>query len=321
MKECYLYKKLKHEAAPATSESRPICQTAVVADGWLTMAGGVQCQTCHHQCIISDGKRGICGIRENQGGKLYLLTYGRACAENIDPIEKKPLFHFLPHTQTLTIATVGCNFRCQWCQNYDISQGPKDPTLRCKVGECDWLLPPAKIVSDAIKADCPSISYSYTEPTVYLEYALDTMRLAHKEHLKNIWVSNGYMSDETLKLIIPYLDAANIDIKTIDEQKFAKYCGAKDPDIVLENCKKLVKKGIHLETTTLIIPTVNDDIEQLGKIAQSIHDELGNSIPWHLSCYFPAYKMFLSPTSISKLEQAQEIGKKVGLKYVYLGNV
>lgn len=295
MKEAYLYKKLTNQA--------------------------VQCQTCNHGCTIAEGKRGICGIRENQNGKLYLLTYGRACAENIDPVEKKPLYHFLPHTSTLTIATVGCNFRCQWCQNYDISQGPKDPELRCQPGECDFLLPPAKVVSDAIKSGCPSISYSYTEPTVYLEYALDTMKLARQKGLKNIWVSNGYMTKETLDLIIPYLDAANIDIKTIDKAKFSKYCGGAEPQHVLDNCQTLLKKGVHLEITTLIIPTVNDDTEQLQQIAQFIYNQLGSEIPWHLSRYFPAYKMFLSPTPVSKLEEAAEIGKKVGLKFIYLGNI
>lgn len=295
MKEAYLYKKLNNKTA--------------------------MCQTCNHRCLIADGKRGICGVRENQSGKLYLLTYGLACAENVDPIEKKPLFHFLPHTQTLTVATVGCNFKCHWCQNSDISQGPKDNSLRYNQEDTNFLLPPAKIISDATKANCPSISYSYTEPTVYMEYALDTMKLARKAHLKNIWVSNGYMSSETLKLIVPYLDAANIDIKTIDKDKFSKYCGVADPNIVLENCKKLIKKGVHLEITTLIIPTINDNEEQLENIAKFIHNELGSDVVWHLSRYFPAYKMFLSPTSIEKLEKAQEIGKKSGLKYVYLGNI
>lgn len=295
LKEAYLYKKLNNSS--------------------------VQCQTCNHRCIISKGQSGICGIRQNNEGTLYLTTYGQACAENVDPIEKKPLFHFLPHTQTLTVATVGCNFKCQWCQNSDISQGPKENSLRYNQEDTNFLLPPAKIVSDAIKMNCPSISYSYTEPTVYLEYALDTMKLARKAHLKNIWVSNGYMSDETLKLIVPYLDAANIDIKTIDKNKFNKYCGASDPNFVLDNCKTLVKKGVHLEITTLIIPTVNDDEEQLANIAKFIYNELGSDVVWHLSRYFPAYKMFLSPTSIEKLEKALEIGKKTGLRCVYLGNV
>lgn len=295
LKEAYLYKKLDNS--------------------------NTQCLTCNHKCVISDGKTGICGIRQNQGGVLYLTTYGQACAENIDPIEKKPLFHFLPHTQTLTVATVGCNFRCQWCQNFDISQGPKDSNLRFNQDEINFLLPPAKIVSDALKNGCPSVSYSYTEPTVYLEYALDTMKLARKAHLKNIWVSNGYMSSETLELITPYLDAANIDIKTIDKDKFSKYCGASDPNFVLDNCKKLVKKGVHLEITTLIIPTVNDDDIQLANIAKFIYNELGSDVVWHLSRYFPAYKMFISPTSIDKLHKAQEIGKKTGLRYVYIGNI
>lgn len=283
----------------------------------------VQCETCNHRCKIVPEKQGICGIRENKNGKLYLLTYGLACAENIDPVEKKPLYHFMPSTQTLTIATVGCNFRCLWCQNYDISQGAKQSELRTPMAfnELGFELPPGKVVEDALKNDCPSISYSYTEPTVYLEYALDTMKIAKKSGLKNIWVSNGYMTKETLNLIMPYLDAVNVDIKTIDPKKFAKFCGAPKPQFVLDNCQTLAKNKIHLELTTLIVPTVNDDSGELKKIAEFIRNKLGSDVPWHLSRYFPAYQMNIAPTPVTKLEKAQKIGKSAGLKNVYLGNI
>lgn len=291
MKEVYLYKKLSDKK--------------------------VQCQTCNHRCTILPSKRGICGIRENKDGKLYLLTYGKACAENIDPVEKKPLFHFMPGTWTLTIATVGCNFRCQWCQNWDISQGPKESKGIIE----GFDLPPEKVVEDTIRNNCPSISYSYTEPTVYLEYALDTMKLAKKEGLKNIWVSNGYMTKETLDLILPYLDAINIDIKSLDKKKFQQYIGGIDPQYILDNCKEIVRKKIHLEITTLIVPTINDSPEELEEIARFIHDQLGPEIPWHLSRYFPAYKFFEPATPIEKLKTAEKIAKKAGLKYVHLGNI
>lgn len=280
----------------------------------------VRCNTCNHHCIILDNKRGICGIRENRNGKLYLLSYGLACAENIDPIEKKPLYHFMPKTETLTIATIGCNFRCEWCQNYEISQFVKLSELRTQIVDGSNLSP-NKVVEDALSNNCPSISYSYTEPTVYLEYALDTMKIAHKKNIKNIWVSNGYMTKETLELISPYLDAINIDIKSINKKKFLQYIGGINPQYVLDNCKEIVSRKIHLEITTLIIPTINDSPKELEAIAHFIHDQLGPEIPWHLSRYFPAYKMKVPPTPIKTLEMAKKIGKKIGLKYVYLGNV
>lgn len=297
MKEAYLYKKLTNKQ--------------------------VQCLTCNHRCRILDGKKGICGIRENRGGKLYLLTYGLACAENIDPIEKKPFYHFLPGTQTLTIATVGCNFRCLWCQNYDISQAIKhsESVTPNVIDEMSSNLLPEKIVEDAISNNCPSISYSYTEPTVYLEYVLDTMKLAKKAGLKNIWVSNGYMTKETLKLILPYLDAANVDIKVLDKKKAAKFCGFTYPEKITDNCQTLLKNKVHLEVTTLIIPSVNDSTKELAKIASFIYKKLGPEIPWHLSRYHPAYKMNQPATSLETLQKAEKIGQKAGLKNIYLGNI
>lgn len=277
----------------------------------------VQCGVCCHRCFINDGKRGICGVRENKDGKLYSLVYGKAVSEQIDPIEKKPLYHFLPGTETLSIATVGCNFRCLNCQNADISQVSKNNELPI-VGKN---LLPEQIIQDAITNNCPSISCTYTEPTVFLEYALDAMKLASKENLKNIWVTNGYFTKETFDLIKDYLDAVNVDLKFFDEKMYQQVCGAKlEP--ILDNLIRLKKAKIHLEITTLIIPGLTDANDQLERIAQFIAEDLGPDTPWHLSRFFPCYQMMDRPmTPVELVEQAVEIGKDAGLEYVYAGNI
>ncbi len=292
MKEAYLYKKLPNRK--------------------------VQCQNCAHYCAIEEGKRGICGVKENQNGKLYSLVYGKACALNVDPIEKKPFFHFLPGTQSLSIATVGCNFKCGSCQNYDISQMPQ---LTGKiVGE---EISPEKIVQIAKERNLPSISYTYTEAAIFSEYALDTMKLARKEGLKNNWVSNGFWSKELFGLISPYLDAANIDLKSFSDEFYRKYCGGKlEP--VLNILKRLKNKKIWVEVTTLVIPTLNDSEEIFKNIANFIKNELGSETPWHVSqfCGAISWKLQdLADTPIETLKKAFNIGEKAGLKYVYTGNV
>jgi len=301
MKEALLYKKLKNMK--------------------------VQCQACAHYCIISPGKRGICGVRENQKGKLYSLVYGKAIAVHIDPIEKKPLYHFLPGTYSLSMATVGCNLACKNCQNWDISQGPKGLSLN----DSPWprtvikgqSLSPEKIVQEALTNHCPSISYTYTEPTIFLEYALATMKLAKEKGLKNIWVTNGFMSPQTLELIIPELDAANVDLKSFDDDFYQKYCEGKLKP-VLANLKELKRKNIWLEITTLIIPSLTDQTAMLKKIAQFIKKELGPETPWHISRFFPEVSWQLQDlpaTSLASLEKAEQIGLQAGLKYVYKGNI
>ncbi len=278
----------------------------------------VRCQVCSHFCLIVPQKRGLCGVRENQKGKLYSLVYGKAIAVHIDPIEKKPLYHFLPSTHSLSIATVGCNLACKNCQNHDISQGPKPdkPIL----GQD---LPPEKIVQDALANHCPSISYTYTEPTIFLEYALETMKLAKEKGLKNIWVTNGSMSPQTLNLIIPELDAANVDLKSFEESFYQKYCnGQLKP--VLANLKEMKKRNIWLEITTLIIPGLTDQEKMLKKIAKFIKNDLGPETPWHLSRFFPEVSWQLQnlpATSLETLEKAEQMGLKAGLKYVYKGNI
>ncbi|MFH1838227.1 MAG: AmmeMemoRadiSam system radical SAM enzyme [Candidatus Kuenenbacteria bacterium] len=278
----------------------------------------VQCEICNHYCIILPKERGFCGTRENQNGILYSLVYNKVIAENIDPIEKKPFYHFMPGSHSLSIATVGCNFRCLHCQNWQISQATKFKKQTDILGEN---LSPKKIVERALKNKCQSIAYTYTEPTIFLEYALDIMKLAKKQGLKNIWISNGYMTKGAIELIAPYLDAINIDLKSFTEKFYNKYCGTKLKPI-LENLKLFKQKNIWLEITTLIIPTLNDDLKELKKMAEFIFQELGRNVPWHLSKFFPSYKLEnIISTPIETLIKAREIGLNAGLKYVYLGNV
>jgi len=281
----------------------------------------IDCRTCNHRCRIAPYKRGLCGVRENQKGKLYSLIYGRIIAENIDPIEKKPLYHFMPGTSSLSIASVGCNFRCQWCQNWDIAQCTKENFDRGEFTNIMGIeMEPEQIVEHAKRASCPSISYTYTEPTIFLEFAFDTMKIAQKAQLKNIWVSNGYMTKETLDLISPYLDAINVDLKGFSEENYLKYSGAKLQP-VLDNIRNIYKRKIHLEVTTLIIPGVNDDKKQLKDIAYFL-SHISKDIPWHISRFFPAYKMTDTPVTPRKtLELAETLGKKAGLKWVHLGNI
>lgn len=285
----------------------------------------IECQACSHFCKIPEGKTGICGIRQNKGGKLYLLAYGKAAAIHVDPIEKKPLFHFLPGSRSYSFGTLGCNFRCANCQNFDISQMFE---LKGKVQEYSKLnwgidLPPEEIVREALEDKCQSIAYTYTEPTVFLEYCLDTMKLAREKGLKNVWVSNGFMSQKTLDVIAPYLDAINVDIKSFDDEFYKSNCGA-GLNPVLENCKRLVKEKIWLEITTLIIPTLSDDEKMLKKIAQFIKNELGAFVPWHVSAFSGSISwklQHLPDTPAATVKKAYAIGKKEGLKYVYAGNI
>lgn len=277
--------------------------------------GRVECYLCHHRCHISPSKRGICGVRENRDGKLYSLVYGRAVSMNVDPIEKKPIFHLLPGSTSFSIATVGCNFRCLQCQNYEISQMPVDET-RIEGS----FVSPAQIVSLAEKYRCRSISYTYTEPTIYFEYAYETSLLAKQKGIRNIFVTNGYMSKESLQTIQPYLDAANVDLKSFQEKFYKEVCGARLKP-VLENLKLMREWGIWVEITTLVIPTLNDSDEEFEQIARFILS-LGPEVPWHISAFYPTYRMLNLPrTPASALHRARKIGMRVGLRYVYCGNI
>jgi len=276
----------------------------------------VQCGLCRHTCIIAPGHRGICGVRENRGGTLYSLVYDKVIARNIDPIEKKPLFHFMPGSRSYSIATAGCNFRCQHCQNADISQLPRDRDGMI-VGEG---VTPRAIVDAAIKSRCASISYTYTEPTVYFELAYDTARLAAEAGLKNVFVTNGYTSVEALTTIKPYLHAANIDLKGFTDDFYKTICGARLQP-VLDAITLYKELGIWIEITTLVIPGHNDSEKELAAIARFIRS-LGEDVPWHVSRFHPTYKLISEPrTPLETLKRARQIGLEAGLRYVYEGNV
>jgi len=276
----------------------------------------VQCHVCAHHCVIEASRRGLCGVRENREGTLYALNYGLSISVAVDPIEKKPLYHFLPHSKIYSFATVGCNLRCSWCQNWDISQHPKP--MKPIAG---YPITPQQHVERALENKCPSIAYTYSEPTIFLEYALATMRLAHANNLKNVWVTNGFMTKSALDMIIPYLDAANVDYKGPRNGVYDLYCGG-NAEPVIENMKYLQKAGVHLEITTLVIPNINDKIGQLTEIAETIVRELGGDVPWHVSRFFPAWKMFdHAITPLATLELAKSIGEKAGIKNIHIGNV
>jgi len=277
----------------------------------------VNCNLCSHRCrSIADSKTGICGVRENRGGTLYSLVYGKLVASSVDPIEKKPLFQFLPGSLAYSIATVGCNFRCDNCQNYDISQLPKERKII--LGQ---ETSPEQVVLAAKRNNCKSIAYTYSEPTIFFEYALDVAKLAKKEGIKNVFVTNGYITPEPLKLIAPFLDAANVDLKSFSDAFYRKTCGARLQP-VLDAIKLYKQLGIWVELTTLIIPTLNDSEQELQSIAQFIKQEVGEDTPWHISAFHPMYKLPHIPrTPVETLRKARQIGLDAGLKYVYEGNV
>lgn len=281
-----------------------------------SLNGKVKCNLCNHYCVIAEGKRGICGVRENLKDKLYSLIYGKSVSTGIDPIEKKPLFNFYPGTAAYSVSSVGCNFRCHNCQNWTISQMPKDKGGKI-VGD-DFS--PEEIVVNAKNSGCKSIAYTYTEPTIFFEYALDTARLAQKEGIKNVFVTNGYTSAEAIKEIAPFLDAANVDLKSFREEFYHKVCGAKLQP-VLDNIKLYKESGIWVEVTTLLIPGYSDDEHQLEEIARFIRS-VGEDIPWHITAFYPAFKLpDVSPTRVESLRKARDIGIKAGLRYVYEGNI
>jgi pyruvate formate lyase activating enzyme len=283
----------------------------------------VKCKACKQECKISEGKTGICGVRLNKDGKLYLMVYGKASGSNIDPIEKKPFFHFMPGEKAFSIGTIGCNFRCEFCQNYETSQaskGIKITELQKTIDRYSQSLSPKEIVEYCKDNSIPIIAYTYNEPAIFIEYALDTARLATKEGIKNVFVSNGYESEETIDFIAPYVHAMNIDLKSFSDDFYKKICGGKLQN-VLDTIKYAYKKGIWIEITTLVIPGKNDSEEELRKIAKFIAG-IDKEMPWHISAFFPMYKMTdVQTTKYETLRKAHDIGKEEGLKYVYVGNV
>jgi pyruvate formate lyase activating enzyme len=276
----------------------------------------VQCTACNHYCTIPKGKLGICGVRKNIDGKLFLLTYGKAPAHGIDPIEKKPLFHFFPGTQIFSFGTFGCNYSCSFCQNSELSQCTKEKEL-VNFGP---MFPPEKIVEYCKKENIPSIAYTYNEPAIFFEYAYDTAKLAHEAGLKNVFVSNGYESKEALEKITPYLDAINIDIKSFSNEFYSKNCKARLQP-VLDTVKLAHELGIWVEVTTLVIPKENDSKKELAQIAEFIAS-VSRNIPWHVTRFYPNYLMTdRDSTPIKTLLDAHNAGKKAGLNYVYIGNI
>jgi pyruvate formate lyase activating enzyme len=278
--------------------------------------GEVHCSLCAHGCVISEGSFGFCGVRQNRDGALYTLVYGEVIASNVDPIEKKPLYHFLPDTLTYSIATMGCNFRCGFCQNWQISQMSK----RKDSGASQNTLSPEEIVMETKRNNCCSISYTYTEPTIFFEYAYDISRIAKAEGLANVFVTNGYMTRKAIDTIRPYLDAVNIDLKSYREDYYKTFCKA-HLQPVLDSILFMKKLNIWIEITTLIIPGENDSDEELEQIAGFIA-RLDKEVPWHISRFFSQYKLTEHlVTPISTLERAKAIGERQGLRRVYLGNV
>jgi pyruvate formate lyase activating enzyme len=276
----------------------------------------VQCRLCNHFCRIEEGAAGRCGVRVNKKGALYSLVADKVAAINLDPVEKKPLYHFMPGTSTLSFGTMGCNLGCSFCQNYSLSQPPRQG--RPVEGRP---ASPESLVGAAIQAGAPSISYTYSEPTVFFELMLGTAQLAVAKGLKNILVSNGFQSPECLEALGTYIHAANIDLKSFRDEFYRERCEARLQP-VLDNLARMKKFGWWLETTTLVIPGLNDSDEELGDIARFLVETLGPDAPWHVSRFHPQYRLQDRPsTPVETLVKAWEIGRAAGLRYVYLGNV
>ncbi|MBN2045520.1 MAG: AmmeMemoRadiSam system radical SAM enzyme [Anaerolineales bacterium] len=278
--------------------------------------GLVRCNLCGHHCVIKPGESGVCQVRQNRGGTLYTLVYGSAISQQVDPIEKKPLYHFLPGSKAFSVATVGCNMQCKWCQNWQIAQAPRTSGWRNVP-----YTSPQVLAENALISGSQSIAYTYTEPTVFFEYAYDTAQLAHQAGLANLFITNGYMTGEMLDFFHPWLDAANVDLKAFRQRTYARYTGA-GLQTVLDSLKKIKSLGIWLEVTSLLIPGVNDDPVEVTEMAEFVARELGSDTPWHISRFFPHYQMADTPPTPPKtLQMAYETGKNAGLEYVYLGNI
>ncbi|MCX5646340.1 MAG: AmmeMemoRadiSam system radical SAM enzyme [Phycisphaerae bacterium] len=277
----------------------------------------VHCRLCGFRCLIGEGKLGHCNVRKNTGGKLYSLNYHKVCATNPDPIEKKPLYHFLPGSRSFSIAAVGCNLRCEFCQNWQISQAALE------TGRIDGeTVAPEQIVEAAVRTGCKSVAYTYTEPTVFMELCHDCARPAKERGLANVFVSNGYMTREAIDFAAEWLDGINVDLKAFSDDYYKNLCGARLGP-VLDSIAYIAKEtDIWIEITTLLLPGQNDSEEELKKLADWLATEAGPDVPWHVSRFYPQYKYTDSePTPLEAMQRAEEIGKAVGLHYVYLGNV
>ncbi|MBU2541759.1 MAG: AmmeMemoRadiSam system radical SAM enzyme [Candidatus Omnitrophica bacterium] len=274
----------------------------------------IQCHLCPRNCVLKNGMRGFCKVREPHDGKHYTLVYGNPTAVHVDPIEKKPLFHFLPATLAFSIATAGCNFRCKYCQNWQISQFPPEETS-------NQYLPPKAAVEASMKYRCPTIAYTYSEPSIFYEYMLDTAEIARSHGLRNIYHSNGSLNPKPAEKLAAYLDGANIDLKGFTQEFYSKIPEG-DLDTVLNTIKILKKNRVHVEITNLIIPSLNDDMATIRKMCKWLKSEVGKDVPVHFSRFYPTYKLKnISPTPLKTLEEARRVAMEEGLLFVYIGNV
>jgi len=274
----------------------------------LMEQGKVKCLLCPNYCLLKKGELGICGVRKNEHGRLFSLIYGEATSIALDPIGKKPLYHFHPGKSILSLGTKGCNLKCPWCQNFSISQEPNCPTEK---------ITPKEVIARAKQLGSFGIAYTYNEPFIWYEFVYDTARLARKEGLKNVLVTNGYVNQKPLEEIIGLIDAMNIDVKSMEEEFYKKYCRGQLAPVL--NTAEFSKRNCHIEITNLIIPTLNDKKENLEKLTDWIAQKLGKDTPLHFSRYFPCYKTDIPPTPIKTLKEAQNLAQKK-LRHVYLGN-
>jgi pyruvate formate lyase activating enzyme len=274
----------------------------------------VQCHLCPKNCVIKPGEYGLCSARKNISGKLYSMVYSNLCSVAIDPIEKKPLYHFMPGEKVFSLGTTGCNLHCNFCQNWEISQTKPNETLKPS-------LTPQNLIQEVIRSKCKIIAYTYNEPTIFYEYMLESAKLAKQNNLKNVLVSNGFINEKPLKELLPYIDAANIDLKSFDNNFYKNVCsGQLKP--VLDTLKSIKKAGVHLEITNLIIPNLNDNMKLIDKMCRWVHKNLGDDVPLHFSAFYPCYRLLdKEPTPIKTLLKAKKIAEKNSLNYVYLGNV
>lgn len=274
----------------------------------------VRCNLCPHHCIIAEGERGTCRVRENRGGRLYSVVYGNPCAVHVDPIEKKPFYHFLPTVAAFSLATAGCNLRCLYCQNWTISQATPEETE-------NYDMPPEMVVRLAIDNKAPVVAYTYSEPTAFYEYVMGTAQLGRQIGLRNVFISAGFINPEPLRDLCQVMDAIKIDLKGYDEAFYREVCGA-ELGPVLEAIETIFESGVHLEIVNLVVPTLNDDLEQLKALSRWVAKDLSPDVPLHFSRFHPLYKLAnLPPTSVESLERARDIALEQGVRYAYIGNV
>lgn len=298
-------------------ESQPNIRPALLGEPFddPVTPGSVRCVACAHRCVLRPGRVGICGVRQNRGGSLYTLVYGQVVVTKAEPVEKKPFYHFMPGTSAYSVATQGCNMHCLYCQNWQISQAHREGVV-----PESWNVSPESVVAEAVAAGVRTIAYTYVEPTIFIEFALDSMVKARAAGLRNVFVTNGYETPEAIELVAPYLDAANVDLKAASDDFYRRVCGARwEP--VRDTIIEMRKRDIWLELTTLIIPGLNDDARELRAMAEWIATAVGPETPWHLSRFQPAYRLnHLEATPAVTLVDAAAIAREVGLRHVYVGN-